>query len=77
MIVQVRAAGHLFYRMPGKRAEAQVDLATGSAVSDLLAQLGLTRKQVWIIRVNGENVEGARLLAEGDSAELFPMAGGG
>ena len=77
MAVQVRAAGHLFYRMPDKQAEMQVDVAPGQVVADLMARLGLTRNQVWIIRVNGENVDTAHPLVDGDSVELFPLVGGG
>ena len=77
MVVHVRAAGHLFYRMPGKQAEMQVDVAQGQVVADLLVQLGLSQKQVWIIRVNGENVDAEHPLADGDAVELFPLVGGG
>jgi sulfur carrier protein ThiS len=77
MVVQVRAAGHLFYRMPGQQSEMQVNIAPGEAVADLLTQLGLTRKQVWIIRINGQNVDVEHPLADGDSVELFPLVGGG
>jgi len=46
-------------------------------VADLLVQLGLSQKQVWIIRVNGENVDAEHPLADGDAVELFPLVGGG
>jgi len=77
MQVQVRAAGHLFHRMPDRQREMQVNMAPGETVLDLLTYLDLSRKRVWIIRVNGENVDAEQVLADGDFVELFPLVGGG
>lgn len=77
MKVQVKAAGHLFQRMPDQKAEMEVEVAAGGTVVDVLGRLGLSRKQVWVIRVNGENVTADHPLGEADFVELFPLVGGG
>ena len=77
MIVRVKAAGHLRQRMPGRQGEMEVDISPNSSALDLLGALELSKSQVWIIRVNGENVEPERTLSEGDFVELFPLVGGG
>lgn len=77
MSIRVKAAGHLRQRMPGKQAELSVEPAQAGTVADLLAILGLQESQVWIVRVNGANVQPDHPLAEGDFVELFPLVGGG
>jgi len=77
MLVQVKAAGHLFHRMPDGQREMQVNMTQGETVLDLLAHLGLHKRQVWIIHLNGENVDAEQSLADGDSVVLYPLIGGG
>ena len=77
MAVQVKAAGHLYHRMPGKQGEMTVDTTPGESILDLLGHLGLTKQQVWIVRVNGENVGMEHTLSDDDFVELFPLVGGG
>jgi sulfur carrier protein ThiS len=77
MAVRVKAAGHLRYKMPDKAGEMALDVQPGTRVLDLLDRLGLNKAQVWIVRVNGENVRPEHTLAGDDFVELFPLVGGG
>jgi len=56
------------------------ELAAGSTVGDLLAQLGL-RPEVVAVEINRElaprSTRAARTLAEGDAVELVTLVGGG
>jgi sulfur carrier protein ThiS len=77
MSVQVKAAGHLRNKMPEKRTQMSVDVNAGEIVLDVITRLGINRAQVWIIRLNGENVQDSHPVGDGDMVELFPLVGGG
>lgn len=75
--VRVRASGYLQQKMPGRKAERELQLPVGKTVRDVIEELGLPASQVWVIRVNGEHVNPTRTLNDGDYVELFPLVGGG
>ncbi|MGQ9517152.1 MAG: MoaD/ThiS family protein [Anaerolineae bacterium] len=77
MQIRVRASGYLQQKMPGRKAEQELQLPVGWTVRDLIEELGLPASQVWVIRVNGEHVNPTYTLRNGDYAELFPLVGGG
>jgi len=49
----------------------------GGSISDLVAELGMPRKLVRIIAVNGKQVDINAGLSDGDEVFLFPPAAGG
>lgn len=75
--IRVRASGYLQQKMPGRKAEQELQLPVGRTARDLIEELGLPASQVWVIRVNGEHVSQTHILNDEDFAELFPLVGGG
>lgn len=75
--IRVRASGYLQQKMPGRKAEQELQLPVGRTVRDLIEELGLPASQVWVIRVNGEHVSQTHILNDADYVELFPLVGGG
>lgn len=63
---------------PGARGrQAQVEVAAGATVGDVLAGLGVPRSSAHLIMVNGEHRAWEAPLADGDSVTVFPPVTGG
>lgn len=79
MVVYLRLYSTLVKYLKGARAGEAVivETAVGSAVSDLIATLGIEKEEVFLISVNSQ-VEGPDyVLQAGDAVSLFgPIAGG-
>ena len=71
--VEVRAYGALRRRLTGQA----FDLASSSSLGDLLASLGLSSGQLWLISINGKRATVESQLHDGDRVELVPPIGGG
>ena len=84
MKVEVRLFAGLRDRFPrGQRGRADLDLPSGSALTDLLDRLAIPPKQAQMVLVNGVQVPrspGVRekqILVEGDVVAIFPPVAGG
>ncbi len=74
MQIQVKGYGMLRHYIPTSHI---VDLTLSGRVADLLASLGLSASQLWMMRVNGSNVTAEFELHDGDLVEFIPPIGGG
>ena len=55
----------------------EAEIADGTTVAQLLAQLRVAEEDVWMSAVNKDVVKPSHLLADGDSVEVFaPVQGG-
>ena len=61
----------------GRFAEADVELAEGALVADLLDKLELTLQDVGIVMVNARSGTFQQKLKPGDRITLIPHIGGG
>ena len=57
-------------------AEAHA-IAPGETVASLVARLGIPPDELKLVFVNGDHVELATVLRDGDRVGLFPAVGGG
>lgn len=79
MQVQIVLFAHLSTFQPdgqGGRHARTFDLAEGTSVGDVIAQLGLP-DEPRVVFVNNRHAEDARELAEGDRLAIFPPVAGG
>ncbi len=76
MKLTIRLHGVLTRLLEG-RDSLTVEMAPGSAVQDLLAQLGVDPRELWFHVVNGEMATPDTTLHEGDIVDLVPPIGGG
>ena len=76
MTVTVHMHGNLRRFLPGGQDRAQVEVAPGTTVEDLLASLDATR-DTWLVAVNGVAVERTRGLSPGDLVECFEAVAAG
>lgn len=53
------------------------EIATGTAVKDILDLLGAVPGEVGLIIVNGDKADSEKLVKDGDIIELYPVFGGG
>ncbi|HWI41687.1 MAG TPA: MoaD/ThiS family protein [Verrucomicrobiae bacterium] len=51
--------------------------STGSAVADVLRELGIQEREIGVLLLNCRHVEAATSLQDGDSLSIFPLVGGG
>ena len=76
MSVTVHMHGNLRRFMPEGRDRAAVEIAPGTTIGALLADLGAQR-DTWLVAVNGAACEIDRVLADGDRLDCFePVEGG-
>lgn len=73
----VKTAGGVAKRIPGERAAIEIEIAAGSRVADVLAQLSLTPADVPLILVNLRAARPDAVLEEGDVLSLLPFIVGG
>ncbi len=76
MKLTIRLHGMLTRLLEG-RDSLTVEMAPGSAVQDLLAQLAVDPRELWFHVVNGEMATPDTALNEGDVVDLVPPIGGG
>lgn len=76
MRLTVRMHGMLTRLLDGRDA-LTVELAAGSSMKDLLAHLGIDRRELWFQVVNGQMADPDTILREGDAIDLVPPIGGG
>lgn len=77
MKVTLRAFANLRDYAPAARGAAEVILADGATVADLLAALRIPKSVEAVMLVNGRRADAATRLNEGDEATLFPPMEGG
>lgn len=77
MRVKVKAYGAVrrYLKEPGGTAE--LNLAEGARVRDLLGLLGIPAVVVWRASINGRLASQEDLLQDGAEVSLFSLAGGG
>ncbi len=81
--VQVKLVGALVRFLPADAAEdqAQVALAAGASVDDLIAQLGLPAQQRYLVAVNDDFIAktttATHILDSGDRVMIMPPLKGG
>jgi len=75
--VTLRTFANLRDYAPGGRGTAEVALADGATVADLLAALRIPKSVEAVMLVNGRRAEAATRLNDGDEATLFPPMEGG
>ena len=76
MRVEVRLYGGLRDLLPAEaRGRGELELVTGAAVADLLAQLGVQRTVV--VACNDEDVPATHALQDGDKIAVFSAVSGG
>ncbi len=57
--------------------QVSLDVAPGSTVASLVAQLGIPAAEVKVVFVNHRAVPADRLLEEADRVGIFPLVAGG
>lgn len=79
MQVEVRLYGVLRKYLPNTRPGEgyKVDLPEGATVADLMSALGMPVDDVNQAFVNGQTVDLAHVLADGDNVRVFSPLGGG
>jgi molybdopterin converting factor small subunit len=77
MKVYVHAFAHLRDYAPAGRGPAELTLADGAIVADLLAVLQLPATVEAVMLVNGRRADAATRLSSGDEVTLFPPMEGG
>jgi sulfur carrier protein ThiS len=77
MHIVVTPHGDLGRMLRDGQRSLTVEMTAGATVGALLAQLGLGREEVWIIRHNGQRAAVDQALADGDRLELFAVVSGG
>jgi molybdopterin converting factor small subunit len=75
--VTLRTFANLRAYAPAGRSAAEVMLADGATVADLLAALRIPKSVEAVLLVNGRRADTATRLNEGDEATLFPPMEGG
>ena len=76
MRVELRLHGGLRDLLPAEaRGRGELELVTGAAVADLLAQLGVQRTVV--VACNDEDVPATHALQDGDKIAVFSAVSGG
>lgn len=76
MKVTVHMHGNLRRFMEGGRDRAELDLAPGTTIEQVLASLGAER-DTWLVAVGGAVADRDRVLTEGDVLDCFePVAAG-
>ncbi|GIW81081.1 MAG: hypothetical protein KatS3mg105_2888 [Gemmatales bacterium] len=76
MTVHVKLMGVLRSKLPGGKADLQVD--EQSTVESVLSQLELSQGQIHLVMLNGEAVkEVKKALHDGDELTIFPPVAGG
>ena len=76
MRVEFRLYGVLRDLLPAEaRGRGELELVTGAAVADLLAQLGVQRTVV--VACNDEDVPATHALQDGDKIAVFSAVSGG
>ena len=77
MRVTVKLYGNLKKYLPEKKESAQMEIAEGTTIAALLAQLSIPDSEVWMSAINDTVVDAATLLHDGDLLEVFEPVGGG
>lgn len=77
MKVRVNTFANLRDYAPAGKGSAELSLAEGAGVADLLAALRIPAAVQAVILVNGRRAEGATRLNDGDEVTLFPPMEGG
>jgi molybdopterin converting factor small subunit len=80
MLIRVKLMSALRSKLPpdAKGGVAELELGTGSPVSDALERLGIDGGHVHLVLVNGEmEPDRSRPLADGDELTVFPPVAGG
>mgnify|MGYP001195801589 CR=1 FL=1 len=77
MKVRVNTFANLRDYAPAGKASAELSLAEGAGVADLLAALRVPATVQAVILVNGRRADRATPLAAGDEVTLFPPMEGG
>jgi sulfur-carrier protein len=57
--------------------EARREYPLGTAIGDVIAELGIEAADVGMIFVQGRSAESGQELRDGDALSLFPLLGGG
>ncbi|MGE4520568.1 MAG: MoaD/ThiS family protein [Desulfobacteraceae bacterium] len=57
--------------------EKEMEVSTGTSVSDILKLLEIDEKEAGIIFVNGRHFENRPKIEDGDNVSIFPVVGGG
>ena len=74
MKVEVKLSATIRKGRPGRQT---VELPERSTVAGLLAQLGLSRKEVAVVAVNMQYTAEDRVLEPGDEIAIYPPVAGG
>lgn len=53
------------------------DIAVGTRIADIIADLGIELAEVGMIFIDGRHAEPTHALADGETLSLFPLLGGG
>ena len=61
----------------GRFKQEQRDYAEGASCREVAAEIGLARKEIGMVLVNGRQATLAQTLQEGDVLAFFPLLGGG
>ena len=77
MRVHVTAYGDLRRYLPEGEREAQVELADGATLMQLLDALRLPYESTWLVGINDQVVDLDHALCDGDQIELMLPIGGG
>ena len=60
-----------------KGSTVELDVPSGTRVSELLATVGMAPQESPMILVNGRGIDSDRILVEGDVVAVFPAMAGG
>ncbi len=76
--MKLHLGGHLAWYAPQKRSDLEIPVGEPTALSALIAELGVPAGEIAIVAVNGTAIElkDARVRDQ-DRVELYPPIGGG
>ena len=77
MRITLKLYGNLKHYSPRKEEIANADVAEGTTIAALLAQLSVPDSHVWMSAVNDTVVDHSTMLRDGDVLEVFEPVGGG
>jgi molybdopterin converting factor small subunit len=61
----------------GRFKEAPREYTPGTVVGDIVDALGIARKEVGVLMVNGRHATFEQAPKDGDAVAIFPLVGGG
>ncbi len=77
MKVKVKILAELKYLLPSKEETVEMEVSTGTSISQLVDGLKIPPYMVSLIAVNKKISKRTDIVKEGDTIELFPNASGG